>query len=110
MESIAILKSSWTFSRSAGGYMAKLLIVDDEKNIGTHLTTFFEGRGHDVRAGESGQQALTLLSGDTGFDLLLTDYRMAELNGYELLQRFNVLAQALPVILIPPDATIDKPG
>jgi two-component system, NtrC family, response regulator AlgB len=108
MEIIAILKSSWTFSRSAGGYMAKLLIVDDEKNIRTHLTTFFEGRGHDVRAGESGQQALTLLSGDPGFDLILTDYRMAEMNGYELLQRVKARDPDLPVILMTAYATVDN--
>jgi NtrC-family two-component system response regulator AlgB len=108
MEIIAILKSSWTFSRSAGGYMAKLLIVDDEKNIRTHLTTFFEGRGHDVRAGESGQRALTLLSGDPGFDLILTDYRMAEMDGYELLQRVKARDPDLPVILMTAYATIDN--
>ena len=67
--------------------MAKLLIVDDEKNIRAHLTTFFEGCGHDVRAAEGGQQALTLLSEEPGFDLVLTDYHMTEMNGYELLQQ-----------------------
>jgi CheY-like chemotaxis protein len=54
--------------------MAKLLIVDDEKNIRGNLVIFFEGRGYDVRAADSGQQALALISGEDGFDLILTDY------------------------------------
>ena len=32
----------------AGGLMARLLIVDDEKNIRANLATFFESLGHEV--------------------------------------------------------------
>ncbi len=41
-------------SRRAGDLMAKLLIVDDERNIRRSLTTFFESLGHEVRAAENG--------------------------------------------------------
>jgi NtrC-family two-component system response regulator AlgB len=88
--------------------MAKLLIVDDERNIRAHLTTFFEGCGHQVRAAESGQQALTLLSEDPGFDLVLTDYLMAEMNGYELMQRVKAQDPDMPVILMTAYATVDN--
>jgi NtrC-family two-component system response regulator AlgB len=88
--------------------MAKLLIVDDEKNIRTHLTTFFEGCGHYVRAAESGQQALTLLSEEPGFDLVLTEYRMAEMNGYEILQRLKGRDPTILVILMTAYATVKE--
>jgi two-component system, NtrC family, response regulator AlgB len=88
--------------------MAKLLIVDDDKNIRTHLTTLFEGCGHDVRAAESGQQALALLSGERGCDLVLTDYRMAEMNGYELLQHVRARDPDMPVILMTAYATVEN--
>jgi NtrC-family two-component system response regulator AlgB len=88
--------------------MAKLLIVDDEKNIRAHLTTFFEGCAHDVRAAEGGQQALALLSEEPGFDLVLTDYRMAEMNGYDLLQRVNATDPDIPVILMTAYATVEN--
>ncbi len=88
--------------------MAKLLIVDDEKNIRAHLTTFFEGCGHDVRAAESGQQALALLSQEPGFDLVLTDYRMAEMYGYELLQHVRAQDPDIPVILMTAYATVEN--
>jgi CheY-like chemotaxis protein len=65
--------------------MAKLLIVDDEKNIRARLATFFEGCGHRVLTAESGARALEELSREP-VDLVLTDYRMAELNGLELLR------------------------
>jgi NtrC-family two-component system response regulator AlgB len=88
--------------------MAKLLIVDDEKNIRTHLTMFFQERGHDVLAAESGQQALTLLAEQSGFDLVLTDYRMAQMNGYELLQRVKARDAESLVILMTAYATVEN--
>lgn len=88
--------------------MAKLLIVDDEKNIRSHLATFFESCGHQVWTAESGQRARALLSSDHGFDLMLTDYRMAEMNGLELLQQVRREAPDLAVILMTAYATVEN--
>ncbi|MEA2680813.1 MAG: two-component system, NtrC family, response regulator AlgB [Candidatus Binataceae bacterium] len=88
--------------------MAKLLIVDDEKNIRSHLVTFFEGAGHQVKTAETGQQALALLTVDRSFDLMLTDYRMAEMNGLELLQETHREAPNLAVILMTAYATVEN--
>jgi NtrC-family two-component system response regulator AlgB len=88
--------------------MAKLLIVDDEKNIRAHLTTFFESSGHQVAAADSGPQALALLARQDGFDLVLTDYRMAEMNGLELLQQLRRQLPGAAVILMTAYATVES--
>jgi DNA-binding NtrC family response regulator len=88
--------------------MAKLLIVDDEKNIRSHLATFFEGAGHQVKTAENGHHALVLLSVDPSFDLMLTDYRMAEMNGLELLQETRRQAPNIAVILMTAYATVEN--
>jgi NtrC-family two-component system response regulator AlgB len=88
--------------------MAKLLVVDDEKNIRGNLVTFFEGAGHQVKTAENGSQALALLSIDPTFDLMLTDYRMAEMNGLELLQQARREAPNLAVILMTAYATVEN--
>ena len=88
--------------------MAKLLIVDDEKNIRNHLSTFFETCGHQVRTAESAEQALALIAGEGNFDLVLSDYRMAEMNGLELLQRIKRDNPLLPVILMTAYATVEN--
>src|SRR5690349_5227379 len=69
--------------------MARLLVVDDERNIRFRLASFFENCGHVVQTAENGQEAFELLAGDSPADLVLTDYRMAELDGVELLQRIK---------------------
>ena len=88
--------------------MAKLLIVDDEKNIRNHLSTFFETCGHQVRTAESAAQALALIADEGNFDLVLSDYRMAEMNGLELLQRIKRDHPQLPVILMTAYATVES--
>jgi DNA-binding NtrC family response regulator len=80
--------------------MAKLLIVDDEKKIRANLAAFFEGRGHEVGIAESGSQALALISAKDGIDLVLTDYRMAEMNGCELVRLVKDRAPDVMVILM----------
>jgi CheY-like chemotaxis protein len=69
--------------------MAKLLVVDDERGIRARLASFFESCGHVVQAAESGEQALELLAKHGAIDLVLTDYKMAQLNGLELLQQIK---------------------
>jgi two-component system, NtrC family, response regulator AlgB len=87
--------------------MAKLLIVDDERNIRRSLTTFFESLGHLVRAAENGAQAVALLA-ETQFDLVLTDYKMAEMSGLELLREIKRRAPECLVILMTAYATVEN--
>jgi two-component system, NtrC family, response regulator GlrR len=60
----------------------------------------FEGRGHEVGIAESGSQALALISAKDGIDLVLTDYRMAEMNGCELVRLVKDRAPDVMVILM----------
>ena len=94
-------------SRRAGDLMAKLLIVDDERNIRRSLITFFESLGHEVRAAENGAQAVALLA-ETQFDLVLTDYKMAEMSGLELLREIKRRAPECLVILMTAYATVEN--
>jgi two-component system, NtrC family, response regulator AlgB len=87
--------------------VANLLIVDDEKNIRGHLATFFHERGYEVQTAESGQQALSMFS-DQSTDLVLTDYRMAEMNGHELLRRIKERNPDVMVILMTAYATVEN--
>jgi two-component system, NtrC family, response regulator AlgB len=88
--------------------MAKLLIVDDEKNIRQSLTHFLSGCGHEVSVAESSREALELLSEGTEFDLVLSDWRMAEMNGLELLTAIKEKYPDLVVVLMTAYGTIDN--
>ncbi|HUY26751.1 MAG TPA: sigma-54 dependent transcriptional regulator [Candidatus Binataceae bacterium] len=87
--------------------MGSLLIVDDEKNIRRSLVAFFESIGHTVAAAENGREAAAILQSRT-FDLVLTDFRMAEMNGLELLAEVRRHQPDCLVILMTAYATVEN--
>ena len=87
--------------------MAKLLIVDDERNIRRSLERFFQSLSHTVVTAEGGPQAAELIV-QQPFDLLLTDYKMAELNGLELIVEARRRQPSCLVILMTAYATIEN--
>jgi two-component system, NtrC family, response regulator AlgB len=87
--------------------MARLLIVDDEKNIRANLASFFESIGHEVQTAESGRQARAMIEA-APFELVLTDFRMAELNGLELLAEIKKRRRETLVILMTAYATVEN--
>ena len=88
--------------------MAELLIVDDEKNIRRSLETFFLSAGHRVQTASDARTALELLARPPQADLVLTDYRMAEMNGLELLIEIKRRLPDTPVILMTAYATVEN--
>lgn len=67
----------------------KILLVDDEKDIRSSLSEFLEGLGHQVGTAGNGHDALEALEKDR-VHLVLSDIRMPELDGLELLRRIKL--------------------
>ena len=88
--------------------MAKLLVVDDDKNIRRMLATFLESRGHEVRAAADGTTALALLSEEPDVRLVLSDLRMAEMNGLDLLESVRRQHPDTLVVLMTAYATVES--
>ncbi|WP_027182859.1 sigma-54-dependent transcriptional regulator [Desulfovibrio inopinatus] len=69
-------------------HVFRVLIVDDEQDFAKGIKRLLESHFHDLEANiaSSGPQALTLLENAT-FQLMLTDLRMPEMDGLDLLRR-----------------------
>jgi CheY-like chemotaxis protein len=67
----------------------KVLIVDDDVRNVFALLSILETRGMDVRYAENGRDALEVLDGDPGIDLVLMDIMMPEMDGYETTRRIR---------------------
>ncbi len=82
----------------------QLLIVDDEPDLRWMLRGLFEDEGFDVQEAEHGKQALELLqqAADAGQlpDVVLSDMRMPEISGLELLRSVRRQFTDLPVVLL----------
>src|SRR5271166_539395 len=88
--------------------MAKLLVVDDDKNIRLTLSTFLESAGHSVQQAADAASALAALFKEPDIALVLTDFRMAEMNGLELLERIKQQHPDTLVILMTAYATVES--
>ncbi len=80
--------------------MGKLLVVDDEPSICAMLSIMFEKQGHSVKSCTSAQKALASIQDENEFDVLISDIKMPEMDGLELLKSVKNINPNLPVILI----------
>jgi two-component system chemotaxis sensor kinase CheA len=61
-----------------------VLLVDDSAFFRNMLAPVLKAAGYKVRTATGGQEALATLRSGQGFDVVLTDIEMPEMNGFEL--------------------------
>lgn len=85
----------------------KILVVDDQEFVREGLKETLSRAGYSVVTCDSGASALVELSeGDTS--VLITDLRMPEMSGTELLEKALIMDSALPVIMVTAFATVEN--
>ena len=66
-------------------YRFRILVVDDEPAQRELVSGFLKKQGFDVSSAESGEKAVELFRQDS-IDLVLTDQKMPNMSGLDLLQ------------------------
>ena len=87
--------------------MARILVVDDQKNMRASLAMILREAGYDVEEAGDGETANNLLDGDS-FDLLLTDLRMGVTSGISVLRHAKEVAPFTEVIVMTAYGTIES--
>jgi DNA-binding NtrC family response regulator len=85
----------------------RVLVVDDEQRQRDILQMILEAEGYETIAAGNGRQALQTAQAQ-GFDVVLTDLKMPDLNGIELLGEILKLQPSPLVILMTAHGTIDS--
>lgn len=78
--------------------MARVLVVDDEKNIRKLYETELRREGYEVLTAESGEEALELIDKET-LDLVVLDIRLEGMDGIDCLRTIMEKRRDLPVVL-----------
>lgn len=84
----------------------RILIVDDEPLIGSSLEEAFRKWEYDVTLLKEGRSALKKLQKET-YDIVLTDVRMPNISGMEVLEKVKQKSPETAVIMITAFGTID---
>jgi DNA-binding NtrC family response regulator len=85
----------------------QILVVDDEPNLRRVLGAQLSRDGYEVHAVADGKAALRILQ-EQYVDVVITDLRMPELDGLELMRRALALEPELPVVIITAHGTVDN--
>ncbi|MCL2079278.1 MAG: response regulator transcription factor [Oscillospiraceae bacterium] len=76
----------------------KILVVDDEKLLVKGIKFNLENEGYIVDTGQDGHEAVELARGG-GYDLIILDIMMPELNGLEACMRIREFS-TIPIIML----------
>ena len=76
-----------------------ILIVDDEEAVVHVLSEFLTAKDHNCITASSGEEALELVAKQE-FDLLLTDLRMKQMDGIDLVQQCRSLQSVMSIIVV----------
>lgn len=86
--------------------MSNILIVDDEQSYRQLLSLVFEGDGHKIRTAMNGRQALELLQ-ESPADVIISDVKMPDMDGIEMLRAVRETQPDLGVILMTAFASVE---
>ena len=86
--------------------MSKILVIDDQRSIRSTLKDILEMEGHTVVLAEDGAQGVEAFGADS-FDVVLTDIKMPNMDGMEVLDKIMETRPDCPVIMISGHGDID---
>ncbi|MFC1672480.1 sigma-54-dependent transcriptional regulator [Planctomycetota bacterium] len=86
--------------------MARILIVDDEEKLCRALANGLCDEGHSVDCATSGAEALEKV-GPGRYDVVITDLRMPDMDGLEVLREVKKTSPETEVVLMTAHATVN---
>ena len=84
-----------------------ILIVDDEASMRLLLQAILEGEGYEVTPARDGKEAAALIQ-KRKFDLIISDARMPQMDGMELLKFAREQAPETPVVILTAFGSIEN--
>lgn len=76
-----------------------ILIVDDQPGIVLLLKEILESDGYEITTASTGKEALQAIHNHT-FDLIILDYRLPIVNGFEIVKQLQKENQTVPIIMM----------
>ena len=78
----------------------RLLIAEDDPDVGAGLEDLFSRKGYEVRRATDGEHALQEITTLPPYDLVLLDVKMPEKDGFEVLREAREAGVDSPVIML----------
>lgn len=79
--------------------MARILIVEDERELNSTVCLYLEGNGYETVACFNGSEALVELD-KQDFNLIISDIMMPIMDGFSLVEKLRAINNQLPIIFM----------
>src|SRR5512135_642898 len=86
---------------------SKILVVDDERDICRALEFLLSREGYKIVTANSGREALKKIESED-FDLVISDLKMEDIGGLEVLEKALVMNSSLIVIIMTAFASVES--
>ena len=90
----------------SGQETQNILVVDDDRSMREFLDILLTGEGYNVSLAESGEKGCKILE-EKSFDLVITDIRMRDINGIDVLKKAKEIDPDILVVMISAFATAE---
>lgn len=84
----------------------RLLIVDDEDVARTNLLHYFKTLGYVTEGATNGVEAIQVVEASLPFDIIITDLKMAEMDGLTLIEKVSRVSPETNIIMVTGYATV----
>ena len=81
-------------------HSARLLIVEDDRKLGSELEVLFQSDGYDVHWTTEGDRAVKLLSSSPGFDLVVLDLGLPKKDGFAVMRDLSKAGIDTPILIL----------
>jgi len=88
--------------------MEKILVVDDDVLVLRAISKLLSIKGFSVKEARNGEEAIRFLHNES-FDLIISDIRMAGIDGIQVVERLRAMGKDTPVILVTGYASENAP-
>jgi CheY-like chemotaxis protein len=78
----------------------RILVVDDNNVVLTSVCRLLTKLGYEAIAAQDGSEALRIMETNDGFNLILTDINMPQIDGWELAHRIKSIKPDIPIIAL----------
>lgn len=85
--------------------MKKILIIDDEREVGNFFCHLLEEKGYSVKVGLTGEDFQTFIQNEQ-FDLALIDVKLPDTNGLELLKQLKAVQPSCKAVIMTGYSTV----
>ena len=83
----------------ASGQTRVILVVDDDEAVLETAVMLIESLGYRAEAASNAGEALRKIA-DEGYDAVMTDVAMPDMNGFQLAKRIRAIKPGLPIICV----------